>query len=853
VLQPGSRVGPYEIGALLGEGGMGQVYRARDPRLGRDVALKIIATGHAVDAGQQRRFEQEAHAAAALSHPNILAVHDVGFHEGMPYIVAELLEGVTLRERIAAGPIPVRKAVEFATQMARALAAAHERKIVHRDLKPENIFVLRDGRIKILDFGLAKLTAEGGEQSASQMATAEGVTTPGTVMGTVGYMSPEQVRAEAVDHRTDIFALGAILYEMLTGRRAFGGRTAADTMTAVLREDPPPLSGSGSGVQVPAAVERIIGYCLEKDASLRLQSAHDLAIALEATVGSASAADAPPVPRQTRRRRTTTAAAVLALALAAAGYGAGRWSAPRTALPEFTRLTFQPNVGSARFLPEQTGVIYTVAPPAQSGRLVMARLGSPEFSTLGEPGLRLAGVAPNGELAVLRNITTSPTLLAPLVATLARMPATGGAPRDVLEGVNAAEWGPDGDTFVVVRPVDGRHRLEYPIGNVLFETTGWIDAPRVSPDGQRVAFAEHPIIADDRGWVVVADVTTKHAARLTVEQESLRGIAWHPLTEEIYFAGKQRIDAIAKDGTVRTAARSTESNSLQDVARDGRLLVSYSTAEIRTRLVLPSGELRDVQWLDRTVPIAFWPDGDRLLFWEAAEYGVYSRSLDASPAVRLGDGMGLALSADGRRALAVQPADPMRLVVYPTGAGETRLLPTPGIQRIFRGVWTPDGAGIVFAGEEQGSPVRLYTQKLTEGAPRRIGTDGLTLPFSTALVTPDGAAVLASTPDHDFVLVPLDGSETKPAKALRARDLPLGWEPDALALIVGEAGSEWPVKLVRVDLDRGTRTTWREISMPDVARTVTVPIALSRDRRTIAFSTQSARTTLYMVSFPDAE
>jgi serine/threonine protein kinase/Tol biopolymer transport system component len=854
VLQPGARIGRYEIVSLLGEGGMGQVYRARDATLGRDVAVKVIATDRAVDSEQQRRFEHEARAAAALNHPNIIAVYDVGAHEGMPYIVSELLEGATLRERSSDGPLSGRKAIEYATQMARALSAAHERKIVHRDLKPENVFVLRDGRIKILDFGLAKLAAEGGSPGVSQLVTSDGGTTPGTVMGTVGYMSPEQVRGEPVDHRTDIFALGAILYEMLTGRRAFQGRTAADTMTAVLREDPAPITRNGSGVQVPAACERIIGYCLEKDANLRLQSAHDVAIALEATIGSSSAvAPSAPPPRRSPLRQIAAAALLAAAAAGIPAYFAGLSSSQPAVLPEFSRIAFQAsNVNGARFLPEQSGVVYSGVVDNLRARVFMTRLGSPDATPLSEPGMRLAGVARTGELAVLRNFVASPAAVAPGHATLARMPAAGGIPRDVVEGIEYADWGPDDNTFVVVRTIDGRRRVEFPVGTSLFETTGWVDSPRVSPDGRRVAFAEHPILGDDRGWAMVVDTATKRAERLSAEYASLRGVVWHPTSGEVYVGAGSQIEVIGRDATPRVIARTTEGNYLHDVARDGRLLVTYSTFELRAHLLLPTGEWRGFQWLDRTVPIAFWPGGDRLLFWEAAEYGIYSRALDGSPAVRLGDGFGLALSPDGRSALAIQLTTPMQLIVYPTGAGESRQLPTASIERIFGGGWTPDGAAVVFAAQEPGQPGRLYKQRLTDTRPTRIGSDGLTLPspFGAEFVSPDGAFVVASSPSHELVRVPLDGGPVTLLTGVRPGDQPLGWDAEPGMLIVAEGGNQWPLTLVRVDLGRGTRTVWRQIDGPPDAPQRFTPAVLSPDRKTLAFINPQSRTTLYVVAFP---
>jgi serine/threonine protein kinase len=251
-LTSGVHLGPYEIFSLLGAGGMGEVYRGRDPRLGRDVAIKVLPANASSDPGRLQRFEQEARAAAALNHPNILAVYDVGVHDGAPYIVSELLEGQTLRERLSNGPIPARTVVDYAVQIAQGLAAAHEKGIVHRDLKPDNVFVTADGRVKILDFGLAKLIdLENSGVVSSVLPTSPPGTSPGLVLGTTGYMSPEQVRGAVVDRRTDVFALGVVLYEMLTGRRAFVRDTVPETMTAILRDDIPDLRNSNPQVSLP--------------------------------------------------------------------------------------------------------------------------------------------------------------------------------------------------------------------------------------------------------------------------------------------------------------------------------------------------------------------------------------------------------------------------------------------------------------------------------------------------------------------------------------------------------------------------------------------------------------------------
>jgi serine/threonine protein kinase len=326
-LTSGMKLGPYEVVGLIGAGGMGEVYRARDSRLGREVALKVLSESFARDPERLRRFEQEARAVAALNHPNILALYDIGSQNGSPYLVSELLEGESLREILRAGPVPSRKAGDYAVQIASGLAAAHERGIVHRDLKPENLFLTKDGRAKILDFGLAKLT----QTTASDPAGSEGLTLTssptmaGVVMGTAGYMSPEQVRGEVVDHRTDIFAFGAVLYEMISGQRAFHRDTSAETMTAILKEDPPDLADNSR--LVSPALDRIVRRCLEKRPEQRFQSAQDLAFALGTLSGTdaGGAARAKLEPRPARHWLWAVAALVLLIASAVI------WSAGRSA------------------------------------------------------------------------------------------------------------------------------------------------------------------------------------------------------------------------------------------------------------------------------------------------------------------------------------------------------------------------------------------------------------------------------------------------------------------------------------------------------------------------------------------
>jgi serine/threonine protein kinase len=331
-LAAGAQLGPYEIVELLGSGGMGEVYRAQDPRLQRDVAIKVLPKAFAQDLDRLRRFEHEARAASALNHPNILTVHDVGTQEATPYLVTELLQGQSLRDALRDGPLTIPKALDFGVQIARGLAAAHEQRIVHRDLKPENLFVTTDGRLKILDFGLARLAPQREANADTNAETAtKGLTRSGVMLGTVGYMAPEQVRGEEVDSRSDIFAFGCVLYEMLAGRRPFTGASAADSMSAVLRDEPAPVVELRSGL--PPSVGSVVHHCLEKDPQRRYQSARDLAFALETLSAPGGARPdgrntVRPAPPSKRRLALWTLGAI---AVALLGWGLGRMTPGGTA------------------------------------------------------------------------------------------------------------------------------------------------------------------------------------------------------------------------------------------------------------------------------------------------------------------------------------------------------------------------------------------------------------------------------------------------------------------------------------------------------------------------------------------
>jgi serine/threonine protein kinase len=470
----GTRLGPYEIIAPIGAGGMGEVYLAHDARLDRQVAIKLLPPSFAADPDRRARFEREAKAVAALSHPNILAIFDVGLEGDVAYAVTELLEGETLRERFKSGALPVRKAIDIATQIARGLAAAHDKGIVHRDLKPENLFVLQDGRVKILDFGLARSFA-----STNTATTIVGATEPGTVMGTAGYMAPEQVRGLTVDARADLFSFGAVLYEMLSGRRAFQRDTAADTMTAILNQEPPDLAESRADLS--PALDRIVRHCLEKNPIERFRSAHDVAFALDALSGSklsAAALDAV-APPPSRPWRAIGAGTLLAVAALAAGGLLGRLSAPSAPPIDFERRTWSAEwVTNARFAPDGQTIVFSAATAGSTPRLFTLRRDTIAPQPFGPPRTHLLSVSSKGELAVLTD--ASPIGHRLFEGTLARM-TTDGAPRPWQQHVREADWSPDGSTLAVVRTENGADSLEYPLGRVVHRSNGYISDPRVSP------------------------------------------------------------------------------------------------------------------------------------------------------------------------------------------------------------------------------------------------------------------------------------------------------------------------------------------------------------------------------------
>ncbi len=807
-LTPGTSLGPYEILALLGGGGMGEVYRARDEKLRRDVAVKVLPTRLSENADALARFEREAQAVAALSHPNILAIHDFGQQGKAVYAVMELLDGESLRARLAAGPLPARKAVEYALQIADGLAAAHDKGIVHRDLKPDNLFITKDGRLKILDFGLARQAPAAGAGDDTDSPTVSRHTDPGTVMGTVGYMSPEQVRGKPVDHRADVFSFGAVLYEMLTAQRAFRGDSAAETMSAILKEEPPEISASGR--TAPAGLERIIRHCLEKKPEERFQSARDLAFGLQALSAdserSAGPSGAPTgAPRGIGGRRTAAAAALVGIGTLL-GMGLARLVRSPSVAPDMASVRYltysghdtspaaSPDGRTIAFCSDRDGRPRIWLKQLADGSEVALTAGPDDFPRFSPDGSAILFVRTEGSRT-----------------SLYRVPLLGGDARKLVDQAASGDWSPDGHRIVFLR-------LEPGGVTSTAATTVWVAAadgggqiqiarlaeehghPRWSPDGRTIAvtgfrsFVLLPIM------LIAADGKETRALDPPPPWPTGRisAVAWLSSTELVY----SQAESVAGDsagGTARLILQDVRSGAARPLAwspNNGVVLDVLAPGRVVFDARSPRENLREVLLQRASLPEKRPPgdrgavatDGERPNSPVALRWITRGNSTDRQPVY----------SPDGERVVfASTRSGNLDLWEISTGSGAVRRL-TDDPADDFDPAFTHDGKTLLWSSNRKGH-FEIWTAEADGSGARQLTHDGVDATNATS--TPDGRWIVYSSGHPEKVgvwKVHRDGSE--------ATLLAAGWDgppevsPDGQYALgsVGYGSRSVVVRVVRI-------------------------------------------------------
>ena len=821
-IEAGTRIGPYVVTASLGAGGMGEVYRARDPRIDRDVAIKVLPADYAVNAERLSRFTLEAKTTGSLNHPNLLVIFDFGIHDNAPYLVTELLEGETLRERMDRGTVSTRKAIEWTIQIAEGVAAAHEKGVIHRDIKPENIFLTPGGRVKLLDFGLAKLIADD-PAVAGDADTFMRHTSPGATLGTPGYMAPEQVRGESIDERADIFGLGIVLAELAGGKHPFRRATSVETMGAILNADPVLPDA------IPGGLSRIIEHMLAKDVGSRFQSMKDVAFALNLLSGNHSSTELAAPPRATASESPTR---------------------------EFLTLTLRRgSILNARFSSDGS-VFYSAAWEGNPVEIFLSHAGQVEAMPIGAPGMQFLAVAPGGDLAVSLDRSFLGGWAS--IGTLARMRHSGGAPRKLHERVVDADFSPDGKQLAIIKLADdGAFVVECPIGRPLRRSNGWLSRVRFSRDGTRLAFMNHPWFGDDAGHPVVIDLEGHEVIAPDAIAPTTSGLAWSPDGKEIWFAGERagfgrNILGYDMAGNQRLVLAAPGQLTLFDTRPDGAILLAHDTWRREAHAGRRGEpESRNLAWYDWPNVTALSADGGEILFEEQRALdpdgggsAIFLRPVDGGPAVHVGYGQARAMSPDGKW-IAATSRLAGHLELIPTGIGEPKLVKCAGFESSTWWAWFSDGKRLLFVGAEAGGSRFSREVSLETGETRSVGPGNLRWPCA---LSPDGESLASVSPEDQMMIYPMHGENGVPVLGARRGEWPICFSDDGKYLYVFPSGRA-RLSIDRLDLATGERVVWQEINPGDSAGIIDIhPIWLTPDGRHYAYSYRRCLSDLFLAT-----
>jgi len=844
----------------IGEGGMGEVWKAVDTTLDREVAIKVISGAFSGDRERMARFEREAKVLASLSHPNIAGIY--GFPEAdlpppgrekVRFLAMELVRGEDLLQILSRGPMPIPAAIDAARQIAIALEVAHASGIVHRDLKPANIKRTPDGQIKVLDFGLAKALEAGGAAAGTTATVTSAGSAPGLIVGSASYMSPEQARGQPVDRRTDIWAFGCVLFEMLAGKRAFDGPTVTDVLAAVVTGEP---RWNMLPAATPVAVRRLLRRCLEKDPRRRVRDAGDAGLLLddspEDVGGFANGTSGSAMRVQPRWRVAALLGLVTIVSLAA-----GWWIAHRRADPQaastvtFHRVSFNRGmIRSARFAPDGRTIVYGAAWGGPPVKLYMSRTESPEAAPITLPPAELLSISKSGEMAVALGLAYYGWMAE---GTLARTSLLGGAPREILQNVRAADWSPDESQFAVVHRVAGSDQLEFPVGTIVDKTSGYFADVRISPDGKHVAYADHPAWGDNRGGIAIVDRTGKKTT-LARDLSAVQGLAWGPGGEEVWYTDisgdRALVCAVDLAGKTRVVYSSIASIELFDIAADGRLLVGRQQPERETLALLAGFAEPRVLVIpgEPSLSRGITADGRAVLVADHSthDYDTFLVRSDQPGAVHMASGDAVGISPDFSWVMTTS-ADYQHIFVTPMGMGSPRLIPNPdGIAITGLASWLPDSRRYVLTGQKGSDPSRGFVCDLETGASKSFGAPGLMWPlFTGPPISPDGKRVVLQDADGAFTMWPIDGAEGVPVPGTRAEDQPLTFTEDGAALFV--AGRSLPVVIERLELATGQRTPWMTMAPTDRAGLRYAIASITPSGKYWALSTAKLLTDLYVV------